>query len=178
MFKDIKHPKKNSPIKRLYSLRLRAKEYRNTFVLERNLQSSNTNLLFIKYLWPAFLSALIQSVLIMIDSMFIGQGIGPMGLATVGLSMPLQTVFTGLAVMVGVGGAALMSMEFGKGNISAGQSVFRQAIIFIFIAATILAIVEFIWLEDIIQTLGAEGALVDMATDYLSIMLVFLFCML
>lgn len=160
-------------MKKRYSLRLRAKEYRNTFVWGGNLQSSNINLLFIKYLWPAFLSALIQSVLIMIDSMFIGQGIGPMGLAAVGLSMPLQTVFTGLAVMVGVGGAALMSMEFGKGNISAGQSVFRQALIFIFITAVIIATVEFIWLEDIVQTLGAQGKLVDMATDYLSIMFIF-----
>lgn len=138
-----------------------------------NLDSSNINALFLKYFWPALLSVVIKSVLIMVDSIFIGRGVGPLGLASVGMTMPLQTIFTGLAVMVGVGGAALMSIEFGKGAFESGQQVFHQALYMVVIGALVLVTAGFIWIDSILAALGAEGELLVMVTDYLSIMLLF-----
>jgi len=138
-----------------------------------DLNSNDTNGLFLRYFWPALLSVVIKSVLIMVDGIFIGQGVGPLGLAAVGMTMPLQAIFTALAIMVGVGGAALMSMEFGKGRISAGQSVFSQALVLTLLGAVVLVIAGFVWMDSILQALGAEGALLALASDYLPVMLIF-----
>lgn len=138
-----------------------------------DLNTSNINTLFLKYFWPAFLSVVIKSILIMVEGIYIGQGIGPLGMASAGLIMPLQAIFTAIAIMIGVGGAALMSNEFGKGCIASGQGVFRQSLMMVLSSALALVAAGYIWQETILVTLGAEGPLVAMVSEYLSVMLIF-----
>lgn len=138
-----------------------------------DLDSNKINPLFLKYFWPALLSVVIKAAIIMMDGIFIGQGVGPLGLASVGLTMPLQTIFTALAVMVGVGGGALMSIEFGKGRIEEGQAVFSQSLVLLLVPTIVLACAGYIWMDPILGVLGAEGPLVETVKEYLPIMLIF-----
>ncbi|WP_261345483.1 MULTISPECIES: MATE family efflux transporter [unclassified Vibrio] len=138
-----------------------------------NLESENIKLLFLRYFWPALITVLIKAGVIMADGMFVGQGVGPIGLASIGLTMPLQAMFTALSLIVGIGGAALMSIEFGKGRFKEGQEVFNQSLVMILIVTCSLALLTHSYSEEILAFFGAEGNLMQAAGEYLSIMVIF-----
>ncbi|CAM3489552.1 MATE family efflux transporter [Parendozoicomonas haliclonae] len=128
---------------------------------------------FFKYLLPALSGMLIKSVFIMGDAWFIGRGVGAEGLGAVSLTIPFFSFFTAIAMMIGIGGAALMSIAFGKGEIRKGQELFVQSMTFTAILATILVTTSLFFLEEIISLMGAQGHMADLAYDYLSVMLKF-----
>ena len=51
-----------------------------------------------------------------IDSVFLGQAMGEIGLATATVAMPIMTVFMAIAMLVGNGGNALAALRMGEGN--------------------------------------------------------------
>ena len=128
---------------------------------------------FFRYLMPAITGMVIKSIFIMVDTIFIGRGVGPDGLAAVSMSVPFFSFFTALAMMIGIGGSALMSIEFGKGNHKAGQGLFVQSIMLAIVVAGGLALGGLIWLEDIIRLVGATGQVAIYSGQYLGIMLNF-----
>ena len=137
---------------------------------ELNLQHAPINQLFLKYLLPALLAILVKSANIVIDMMFIGQGTGPTGLATVSLTMPFNGFFSAIAVMIGIGGSTLMSIQFGRNNHRQGQRIAEQSVMLILAIVGILALAGWVWTEEIVALLGADGALFQHAVDFLDLM--------
>ena len=50
----------------------------------------------------------------MVDSIFIGHGVGPMALAALGISFPLMNIGAAFGAAVGIGGSTLMSLRLGQ----------------------------------------------------------------
>lgn len=70
--------------------------------------------IFLSYLWPSAAGALVSSVYILIDTIFIGRIFGSQGLAALDLALPLYNVFMALGYLLGVGGAAAYSIRLGQ----------------------------------------------------------------
>lgn len=128
---------------------------------------------FFRYLMPAITGMVIKSIFIMVDTIFIGRGVGPDGLAAISMAVPFFSFFTALAMMIGIGGSALMSIEFGKGNHQAGQGLFVQSILLAVLVAGGLALGGRFWLDDILALVGATGQIAVYSGQYLGIMLNF-----
>lgn len=138
-----------------------------------NLKSDPIQKSFIQYLLPALSGMVIKSIFIMGDAWFVGQGVGPEGLGAISLTIPAFSIFSALAMMIGIGGAALMSIEFGKGNLKIGQTLFSQSMLATAIITTIAVVAALVWLDEIIALMGASGYMAQLAHDYLNIMLKF-----
>ncbi len=50
--------------------------------------------------------------------------------------------------MIGVGGSALMSTQFGRGNYTEGQNIFFQSVLLTLVISGFLVSVGFIWLDE------------------------------
>ena len=50
----------------------------------------------------------------MVDSIFIGHGVGSMALAALGISFPLMNIGAAFGAAVGIGGSTLMSLRLGQ----------------------------------------------------------------
>lgn len=138
-----------------------------------NLHKDPVRSSFYHYLMPALSGMLIKSLFIMGDAWFIGRGVGSEGLGAISLTMPFFSFFTAVAMMIGIGGAALMSIEFGKNNIKAGQALFTQSLLFTALVSTVLVSAGLYWLEDMMALVGAKGYMAELANDYLGLMLKF-----
>ncbi|SNX49552.1 multidrug efflux pump VmrA [Vibrio thalassae] len=79
-----------------------------------NLKSDPIQKSFIQYLLPALSGMVIKSTFIMGNAWFVGKGVGAEGLGAISLTIPAFSLFTAIAMMIGIGGAALMSIEYGK----------------------------------------------------------------
>jgi putative MATE family efflux protein len=130
---------------------------------------------FFHYLLPAISGLVVKSIFIIVDSIFIGRGVGPTGLAALAITLPFFTLFTAIAMMVGIGGAAKMSIQFGKGDFKSGQSLFFQSMAFITLVNLTLVTLTLVFLEDLLIMMGASGELLSMSVDYMSIILLFFY---
>ena len=115
----------------------------------------------------------IKSLFIMGDALFIGLGVGPDGLGAIALVIPPFSIFTAIAMMVGIGGAAKMSIEIGKGNTESSQMWFSQSMLITTLLSTITVTLALIWLDELIALMGASGNLAQLAHDYLIVLLPF-----
>ena len=128
---------------------------------------------FFKYLLPSVFAMTIKSLFIVVDLMFVGKGVGDVGLGAISLTVPFFVISASIALMVGIGGATLMSIQFGKGNVEQGQRIFEQsALLFLLIAISLVSL-SFIFLDEIVEFMGATHELAQSTKDYLGVMLVF-----
>ncbi|MGI9947069.1 MATE family efflux transporter [Vibrio hyugaensis] len=138
-----------------------------------NLKTDPISKSFYQYLWPALTGMVIKSLFIMGDALFIGLGVGPDGLGAIALIIPPFSIFTAIAMMVGIGGAAKMSIEIGKGNTESSQMWFSQSMLITTLLSTITVTLALIWLDELIALMGASGNLAQLAHDYLIVLLPF-----
>ncbi|MGF1703970.1 MATE family efflux transporter [Photobacterium makurazakiensis] len=128
---------------------------------------------FKHYLLPAITGLVIKSLFIMGDTIMIGRGTGPDGLGAVALTIPFFSFFTAIAMMLGIGGSAMMAIQFGKGRFQEGQTLFVQSLLLTLLLAGSLSFAGLYWLDDILALMGAQGNIAELTSDFLGIMLQF-----
>lgn len=69
---------------------------------------------FLKYAVPSALAMFVSSLYVIIDGIFVGQGVGDSALAAVNVIMPFTIMLFGIATMFAVGGGSLVSKYLGK----------------------------------------------------------------
>ena len=62
---------------------------------------------------PAMISMIINSLYNIVDSIFIGHGVGPLAISGLALTFPLMNLIIAFSTLIGVGGAAISSIALG-----------------------------------------------------------------
>ncbi|MGL5348413.1 MAG: MATE family efflux transporter [Peptostreptococcaceae bacterium] len=137
---------------------------------EKNKILLNGNIIkiYYKYLLNSVLGMLAVSFCILVDTMFIGRGIGSAGLAALNICIPVFNVFNGIGLLFGMGGATALSISIGKGEIEESSSVFSQTIIVAIVTGITISILGMLFKEKIGYMLGADENTIEMVKQYLS----------
>ncbi|MEG1830886.1 MAG: MATE family efflux transporter [Raoultibacter sp.] len=95
--------------------------------------------LIVEFAIPAILGMLVNGAYNVIDSIFLGQAMGEIGLSAATVAMPIMAVFMALAMLIGTGGNALAALRMGEGRrldaeVSLGNTVFLGIVVAIVIA--------------------------------------------
>ena len=69
--------------------------------------------LLVQYSIPAIIGMTITSLYNIIDSIFIGHGVGPMGIAGLAITFPLMNLVVAFCTMVSAGGSTISSIRSG-----------------------------------------------------------------
>ena len=72
--------------------------------------------LLMRFSVPCVLSMLVSALYNIVDQIFIGQGVGYRGNAATNVVYPFTVVALALALMIGDGSAALLSLSLGRGD--------------------------------------------------------------
>ena len=70
--------------------------------------------LLLQYSIPAIIGMTVTSLYNIIDSVFIGHGVGALGIAGLAITFPLMNLIVAFCVLVGVGGATISSIYMGQ----------------------------------------------------------------
>ena len=65
---------------------------------------------------PSLIAMSANSIYNLCDSMFIGQGVGPLAIAGIAISFPFMSISSAFGAMLGVGSAAQTSIAMGEDN--------------------------------------------------------------
>ncbi len=125
--------------------------------------------LLLKMAAPMFLGQIVQVGYSIVDTIFIGHYVGSYGIATLSVVFPLQMLAMGVGMMVGVGGASLISRLIGSNERSGaeralGNSMAVGILLSIVFTAIILPNVNY-W----IKLIGVSDNIFPFAQEYLII---------
>lgn len=95
--------------------------------------------LIMEFAIPSIVGMLVNGAYNVIDSIFLGQAMGEIGLSVATAAMPLMTIFMALAMLIGNGGNALAALRLGEGNKQAAEKSLGNTVCLGIIAALIVA---------------------------------------
>lgn len=127
--------------------------------------------LLIKYAVPAIIAMTAASLYNMVDSIFIGQGVGPMAITGLALTFPLLNLAAAFGSLVGVGAATLISVKLGQKDYATAQCVLGNVLVLNVILGCAFTLVVYPLLTPILYFFGGSEATISYASDYMEIIL-------
>lgn len=127
--------------------------------------------LLIRLSTPAMIGMFVTALYNVADAIFIGRGVGTLGLAGVSIALPFQMLLMALAGMVGMGGGSIISRRLGERNLEEANRVLGNVIDLVVIIGCIAALCVLMFVEPLLVFIGSTPAILPYAEDYLSIVL-------
>lgn len=125
--------------------------------------------LVVRFAAPAIFTMLMTSLYNMVDRVFVGNGVGYLGLAAVTACAPVMTMMTALSLLFGAGGSALFSIRLGEGD-RAGASRILSTSLFVQLAVGLAEMALGLWLHTAFCRLtGTTAASEPYADRYLQV---------
>ncbi|WP_373894883.1 MATE family efflux transporter [Virgibacillus sp. CBA3643] len=128
---------------------------------------------FFKYLIPSLTGMMLMALNIVVDGIMVGNQLGPVALAGVGIASPVFTIFIAMSLWIGIGGATLFSQEMGAKDPRRAQFIFTHSMVLIAVFTVIIGLSAFVFQEQLAYMLGANEDTFPFTIDYLHIMLLF-----
>lgn len=123
--------------------------------------------LFRAMFFPTLIGMLFNSALTIIDGVFVGQGVGADGIASVNIVAPGFMLGIGIGLMLGIGASVIASIRLSEGNVKAARIIMTQAFIAGFIIMGIMTAVCMMAPTAVVRLLGASPRLEAPAATYL-----------
>ena len=135
------------------------------------LEHGDIGKLLFTYALPAIIATTASSLYNVIDRIFIGQGVGAIALAGLGLTMPVMNLATAFGTLVGAGSAALVSIRIGEGRREDATQILCNALILNIIISLLFSVIVLSFLDPILILFGADAYTLPYAKSFLQIIL-------
>ena len=137
----------------------------------RQMSSGNVFKLLLKFSLPAIVSLLVNALYNIVDSIFVGRGVGALGLAGVTICFPVVTTFIALIMLIGMGATVLISIRLGENKKSEAEEIANNALVLFIIIGLVLTVFGLIFLKKVLILFGASSRVLPYAFDYMKIIL-------
>ena len=121
---------------------------------------------------PAIVGLLINASYNLIDRIFVGNGIGALGLAAITVCFPSAVLQLALGLMVGIGGSVSFAVSLGQKRIPKAERILTNAFVLIVFLSFLFNVIHFIFLEPLLKFYGATPAIMPFAKTYFKIILI------
>ena len=127
--------------------------------------------LLMKYAGPAIIAMTASSLYNMIDSIFIGHGVGPLAIAGLAVTFPLMNLSAAFGTLVGVGASTIMSVLLGQKNYDMANKVLSNVVTLNIIIGLVFMTVALTFLDPILYFFGASDQTIVYAREYMQVIL-------
>lgn len=122
--------------------------------------------LMAKFAIPCIISLVVNALYNIVDQIFIGRGVGYLGNGATSVVFPITVIATALALLIGDGGAAYLSLKLGEGKQKDAEKGVGNSITMLFIAGLLLLAISLILLPQMLVLTGATEAILPYALAY------------
>ena len=127
--------------------------------------------LLTQYAIPAIIAMTASSLYNMIDSIFIGHGVGAMAISGLAITFPLMNLAAAFGSLVGAGAATIASVKLGQKDYKAAQQILGNVITLNLVIGIAFTVVTLLFLDPILYFFGASEATIPYARDYMVVIL-------
>ena len=141
--------------------------------LENDLDTDDIRGLVLRLALPSMLAQFVSVFYSIVDRMYIGNipKIGEVALAGVGICGPVVTLVSSFAILVGVGGAPLMSIRLGQKNEKGAEQILANCFLMLTVMALVLTVFVLGMREKLLWWFGAGETTFPYALSYMTIYL-------
>ncbi len=127
--------------------------------------------LLVQYSVPAIIASVATSLYNIVDSIFIGRGVGAMAIAGLAITFPLMNLVIAFCTLIAVGGATISSIFLGQKNIARATDVVNNVLSLCLIHSVVFGGLTFIFLDQILFFFGATEETISYAREFMQIIL-------
>ena len=124
-----------------------------------------------KYALPAIVAMLASSLYNMVDSIFIGQGVGPIAISGLAITFPFMNLTGAFGAAIGVGSSTYLSVKLGQKDYLTAENILGNTVMLNIYMGVILSVVCLLLLDPILRFFGASDATLPYAREYMVIIL-------
>lgn len=137
----------------------------------RQLGEEKISKLLYKFSVPAVTGMLVTASYNIIDRIFIGRGVGSLGIAGVTVGFPFMIVMMAFGMLIGLGTTTLISIRLGQQKREEAELVMANGTALLVGVSLLLGVVGLIFIEPLLQLFGASQEVLPYAAEYLRIIL-------
>ena len=125
-----------------------------------------------QYSVPAVIASVATSLYNIVDSIFIGRGVGAMAIAGLAITFPLMNLVIAFCMLIAVGGAAISSIFLGQNNLSRATDVVNNVMALCVIHSVVFGGLALIFLDQILTLFGATAETAPYAREFMQVILI------
>lgn len=127
--------------------------------------------LLAQYALPAIVAMTASSLYNMIDSIFIGQGVGALAISGLAITFPLMNLSAAFGAAVGIGSSTCISVKLGQKDYAVAENIFGNSFTLNLIVGVLFGLVTLIFLDPILYFFGASEHTIPYARDYMLVIM-------
>ena len=128
-----------------------------------------------KLLWefslPAIVGMVVNALYNIVDSIFVGNGVGDVGLTAVTIAFPITIVLMAIGMLIGIGASTLVSIRLGEQKYQEAEFIVGNAFTLMIVAVLPTTAMALLFLDQILVGLGAEAHVLPYAREFTRIIL-------
>ncbi|MGM0635505.1 MAG: MATE family efflux transporter [Bacteroidota bacterium] len=127
--------------------------------------------LLIKQSVPASIGILVMSINILVDTIFVGNWIGSIGIAAINVVLPVSFFIAALGMAIGIGGSSIISRALGANQYKKAQRTFGNQISITLLLTIATVVVGLVFINQLIPAFGGKGDIFEPAKVYYRVVL-------
>ena len=127
--------------------------------------------LLVKQAVPASIGILVMSLNIMVDSIFVGNWIGPNAIAAINIVLPVSFFIAAIGMAIGIGGSSIISRALGAKDKNTALQTFGNQIALTLLITVPLVVFGLMYSHSLIGAFGGRGDLFEFSKVYYTIVL-------
>ena len=139
--------------------------------LANELGTQKISKLLIKQAVPATIGILVMSLNMIVDTIFVGQWIGVLGIAAITVVLPIAFLISSIGMGIGIGGSSIISRALGANNPEKAFLTFGNQICLTVILAILFVVLGSVFSVPILNLFGAKGEILPIASEYFGVII-------
>lgn len=128
--------------------------------------------LLLEYSLPAIIGMAASSLYNVIDRAFIGNGVGPMAIAGLGLTLPLMSLTVAFGAMIGSGASTMVSIRLGQQRKADATHILGNTLLLNFLFGIGITVLGLTFLDPMLKAFGASPETLPYAREFMQVILV------
>ena len=118
---------------------------------------------------PAIAGMFFNGLYNIIDGIFMGHGVGEVGLATATVSMPIMQFSMAVSTLLGAGGNALVALRLGEGRKEEAEKILGVCFTLGLLAAVLCTVLLNVLMEPLLRLQGVNDAIIESCETFIRI---------
>jgi len=136
------------------------------------LSSDHIGSLLFRLSVPALIGMMVQALFNVVDTIFVGRGVGTLGIAGLTIVFPIQMFVMAVSQLTGIGGASIISRALGARNIARANKTFGSMLLSALLIGIVITVIGYLFMDDLLRVFGATDSILPYAREYLTIILI------
>lgn len=135
------------------------------------LENEGIGSLLLKLSFPAAVGMIVQALYNVVDAIFVGRGVGPMGIAGIAISFPIQILIMAVSQMVGIGASSIISRSLGAKDKEKAEKTLGNAFSLSLLIGLLITIFGLLFIDFLLNAFGSTETILPFAKDYMRVIL-------